>query len=418
MAGLEKGNVVIGQSGGPTCVINQSLVGAVKQLKKYPEIGKILGAIHGVKGILEDNFIDLKELDDELLEKIAKTPSSALGSVRMKPKKDDVIKMFEIMKKNDVKYFFYIGGNDTAETAHIVNEISNEVNYPLKAFHIPKTIDNDLLINDHTPGFGSAAKFITHAFAGDNLDNRSLPGIKVNIIMGRHAGFLTASSIMARKHENDGPHLIYVPEVPFSVEKFVKDVKEVYDRLGRCVIAVAEGVSDKDGFPVLQKEILIPSPVKVIDEDGTPLMKSHEVDSHGNVQLSGSGALGDYLAGVIKEQLGAKRVRADTLGYLQRSFLGCVSEVDSREARLVGEKIVEYAADGKEGGSVAIIRKDSPEYEIDTIFTPLSTVAKHTKHLDSKYILDGKDIDPSFIDYVKPLIGDIPEIGIIEDSRI
>lgn len=418
MATFEKGNAVIGQSGGPTLVINQSLVGIVKKLKKYLEIGKILGAVHGVKGILDDEFVDMKQLDDDLLEKIAKTPSSALGSVRLKPKKDDVLKMFDVMKKNDVKYFFYIGGNDTAETAFIINEISNETGYPLKAFHVPKTIDNDLLVNDHTPGFGSAAKFIAQAFIGDNLDNRSLPGIKVNIVMGRHAGFLTAASLMARKYKDDGPHLIYVPETTFTVEKFVNDVKEVYQRLSRCIIAVSEGVSDEEGRPIIEKEVFFSTPETVIDKDGSLLQKQREVDSHGNIQLSGSGALGDFLAMIIKEKVGASRVRADTFGYLQRSFLGCLSEVDSREARLVGEKIVDYAAEGKEGGSVAIIRKDSPKYEIDTIFTPLHTIAKKTKSLDSRYIINGNDIDASYLKYVSPLVGEIPEIAIIEDDRI
>ncbi len=394
---LERGNAVIGQSGGPTIVINQSLVGVVKKLKQVAEIDKILGAIHGVKGILEDQFVDMKNFDDDFLEKLAKTPSSALGSVRLKPKKEDVHKMFDVMKKNNVKYFFYIGGNDTAETAHIINEISNETGYPLKAYHIPKTIDNDLLVNDHTPGFGSAAKFVIQAFIGDNLDNRSLPGVKINVVMGRHAGFLTAASVMARRFKNDGPHLIYVPEKPFSPEKFVEDVNRVYSKIGRCVVAVAEGIAD---------------------ENGKPILSSKEVDAHGNVQLSGSGALGDYLAALVKEQLKVKRVRSDTFGYLQRSFLGCVSEIDSREARLVGEKIVDYMLEGKEGGSVAIIRKDSPQYEIDTIFTPLHTVAKHTKSLDDKYIIDGNDIDSSYIDYVKPLVGEIPETAIIEDDRI
>jgi ATP-dependent phosphofructokinase / diphosphate-dependent phosphofructokinase len=398
MAAFEKGNVVIGQSGGPTMVINETLVGLVKELKKFPELGKILGAIHGVKGILADQFIDLRNVEDKLLDKIAKTPSSALGSVRHKPKEEDVIKMFDVMKRNNVKYFFYIGGNDTAETAHIINETANRQKYPLKAFHVPKTIDNDLLVNDHTPGFGSAAKFVVQAFMGDNLDNRSLPGIKVNIVMGRHAGFLTAASLLARKYENDGPHLIYLPEVPFSIDAFVEDVKAVYGKLGRCVISAAEGISDAEHNPV---------------------MKSKETDSHGNVQLSGSGALGDFLAQIIKDKVGCSRVRSDTFGYMQRSFVGCTSEVDAKEARLVGKKIVEYASEGKEGGSVAIIRKDTKKYQIETIFTELSSVAKHTKSLDKKYISErGNDISNEYIDYVKPLIGKVPEVAILEDNRI
>ena len=290
-------------------------------------------------------FIPLKNAPDDLLERIAQTPAAALGSTRDKPDKAYCEKIFEVFKKNDVRYFFYLGGNDSADTARIVNELAKSASYELRTFHVPKTIDNDLRVHDHTPGFGSAAKFVAAAIMGDNYDNRSLPGIKVDVIMGRHAGFLTAASVLARQHEEDGPHLIYVPESPLSEEQFLSDVDRMYSRHGRCLIAVSEGVSHTDGKTWAER-----------------MMADIEKDSHGNIQLSGTGALGDFLANLITKKItpaGGKklRVRADTFGYLQRSFPGFVSESDASEARLVGKMAVQYSADQSNAeGSVAMRR--------------------------------------------------------------
>ena len=179
MAGLLQGNAVIGQSGGPTSVINQSLVGVILEAKKAGHIKELFGSRHGVRGVVNEDFIPLKNAPDDLLERIAQTPAAALGSTRDKPDKAYCEKIFEVFKKNDVRYFFYIGGNDSADTARIVNELAKSANYELRTFHVPKTIDNDLRVHDHTPGFGSAAKFVAAAIMGDNYDNRSLPGIKV-----------------------------------------------------------------------------------------------------------------------------------------------------------------------------------------------------------------------------------------------
>ncbi|MBN1269414.1 MAG: diphosphate--fructose-6-phosphate 1-phosphotransferase, partial [Kiritimatiellae bacterium] len=264
--------MLIAQSGGPTVVINQSLVGAIIEAKKHKPIKKIYGSLHGIKGILEEDFIDLGKESAANLEAVAQTPSSGLGSVRKKPKPEDCAKMFAVMQRYNIRFFFYIGGNDSAETAYIVNEEAKRQKYELRCFHIPKTIDNDLRENDHTPGFASGAKFVAQAFMGDNLDNRALPGVKINIVMGRHAGFLTAATALARVYPDDGPHLIYLPERAFDMERFLADVKRVYDRYGRCLVAASEGISDKDGTAIAAKF-------------------SKEVDAHGNVQLSGSGAL-------------------------------------------------------------------------------------------------------------------------------
>ena len=267
-----KGNMLIAQSGGPTVVINQSLVGAVLEAKKHTaKIGKIYGALHGIKGILEQNLIDLGRETKATLELVAQTPSSALGSVRRKPTPEDCAKIFQVLRSLDVRYFFYIGGNDSAETTHIINEEAHRNGYDLSCYHIPKTIDNDLRENDHTPGFGSAAKFVAQAFMGDDLDNAALSGVKINVIMGRHAGFLTAAAALARTYPGAGPHLVYLPERPFDVDRFAVDVKRVYEQHGRCVVAVSEGICDASGTAIAAAY-------------------TKEVDAHGNVQLSGTGA--------------------------------------------------------------------------------------------------------------------------------
>jgi 6-phosphofructokinase 1 len=388
------GNMLIAQSGGPTVVINQSLVGAVLEARKHKEIKKIYGSLHGLKGILEENLIDLGKETRATLEAVAQTPSSALGSVRKKPTPEDCAKVFNVLLKYNVRYFFYIGGNDSAETTHIINEEAQKSGYDFRCFHICKTIDNDLKENDHTPGFGSAAKFVAQAFMGDNLDNRSLPGIKINVVMGRNAGFLTAASALARVYPDDGPHLIYLPERPCDMEKFLADVRGVFEKYKRCVIAVSEGVVDQSGAPIAARFI-------------------KEVDSHGNVQLSGTGALGDVLAEAIRKADITSRVRADTFGYLQRSFVGVASAVDQKEARLAGTTAVKFATGGQfKNGSTAIKRKPGKTYKTWIERTELRNVAKETRHMPDEFIApSGNDVTKAFIDYARPIVGPLPKIG-------
>jgi ATP-dependent phosphofructokinase / diphosphate-dependent phosphofructokinase len=399
-----KGNAVVGQSGGPTAVINQSLVGVIQGVKECGHIDRLLGARFGVKGIVSENFVDLKKASEELLERIALTPAAALGSTRDKPDAAYCEKIFKAFAKNNVRYFFYIGGNDSADTARIVSELAKAEKYELRVFHVPKTIDNDLRVHDHTPGYGSAAKFVASAMIGDNFDNASLPGIKVDIVMGRNAGFLTAASVLARRHAEDGPHLIYVPESPLSEEKFLADVDRVYTKQGRCLIAASEGISRPGGMT------------------WTEAMSEHlERDSHGNVQLAGTGMLGDALADLIKRKLGGGgkklRVRADTFGYLQRSFPGFVSQTDSAEARRVGKMAAKYSSGAESEGSVAMKRVGGAAYSIDTFLTPLASVAKETKHLDASYIADGNNITDAFVQYVRPLVGELPKVGSVDEIK-
>lgn len=397
-----RGKAVVGQSGGPTAVINQSLVGVIEEAAKYDQITGLLGARHGVRGIVDEDFIELAATDRATLDAVAVTPSSALGSTRDKPDRDYCRRIFEVFRKNDVRYCFYIGGNDSADAANIINQVAGEEKYELRVFHIPKTIDNDLLVTDHCPGYGSAARFVVSALMGDDMDNRSLKGIKIDVIMGRHAGFLTAASILARTRADSGPHLIYVPEAVFDEQKFVADVDRVMKKRDRCVIAVSEGIHDKDGTPITTKMATL-----------------QEKDAHGNVQLSGTGALGDYLANVIRTNLGTVdrklRVRADTFGYLQRSFVGLYSEVDAREARLVGRMAVKYAVEDNMDGSVALRRTaNGKDYRVEAFVTELTSVARHTKCLPAEYISSqGCDIDDSYRDYVEPLVGELPTVGFL-----
>jgi len=393
--------MLIAQSGGPTVVINQSLVGAVLEARKHKAIKKIFGSLHGLKGILEENLCDLGKETKANLELVAGTPSSALGSVRKKPTPEDCVKVFQVLQKYNIRYFFYIGGNDSADTTRIVNQNAEAARYDLRCVHVPKTIDNDLVVNDHTPGFPSAARFVALAFMGANLDNRALPGVYIAVVMGRNAGFLTAASSLGRSFPDDGPHLIYIPERPFEVDRFLGDVDRVYRTLGRCVVAISEGVCDAEGAPIMTK-----------------LLGSTEKDAHGNVQLSGTGALGDLLAEAVKSKLKIKRVRSDTFGYLQRSFMGVVSDVDQSEAREVGEKAVHFALWHDVDGSVTIHR--TGQYSVDYRLSPLVEIAAKTKRMPDEFIApEGNDVTHEFFSYARPLMGrGFPRVARLRAPRV
>ena len=408
--------MVIAQSGGPSMVINESLVGAVLEARKSAKIGRILGAKHGILGILGNDYINLRKPSVNKLQAIAETPSSALGSCRRKPDAADCRRIFEAFRKLNVGYFFYIGGNDSADAARIVAEEAEKDGYPLVVYHIPKTIDNDLRSCDHTPGFGSAARFVASALKGDDLDNRALGGVKIDIIMGRDAGFLTAASALARVRPDDGPHLIYLPEVPFSEKNFIRDVKAAMKKFGRCVCAISEGIRGKDGIPIGAK------------------LADGEKDSHGNVQMSGTGALGDALAKLLKAKAGVKRVRADTFGYLQRSFPCIASKVDQREAFLAGQSAVKAALasvrvskvskdakdfmDAKDSkiprkGTIALVRENGKKYKVAFAPVPIADAAKFTRSVPQEYIAkNGHDVTQAFIDYAKPIVGGLPKCEI------
>ena len=388
---MSSGKILVAQGGGPTAVINQSLVGVVLEARRHPGIQRVYGARHGVRGIVNEDFVDLTQETSHNLELVAGTPAAALGSTRDKPDLAYCQEMFKVLQAHQIEHFFNIGGNDSSDTVRIVAEEAQKAGYPLRCLHIPKTIDNDLVHNDHTPGFPSAARFVAQAFAEANLDNAALPGVYVGVVMGRHAGFLTAASALGKKFPDDGPHLIYLPERVFEIDRFLADVKATHERYGRCVVAVSEGIHDAQGKPIL---------AKLAGGSKGDL----EQDAHGNVQLSGSGALADLLCEEIKAKLKIKRVRGDTFGYLQRSFVGCVSDVDQREAREVGEKAVQYAMWGQVNGSVAI--KRTGFYSVDYELLPLEAVAGKTRTMEDEFIsASGTDVTDAFRLYLRPLLG-------------
>jgi 6-phosphofructokinase len=401
MSRLE-GKVLVAQGGGPTAVINQSVVGVTLEARKFPQVKAVYGAIHGVQGIVDEDFLDLTRETTHNLEQVAETPSSALLSTRDKPDDAYCARMFKVMQKHDIRYFFYVGGNDSSDTVRIVNQHAEEAGYEFRAIHIPKTIDNDLVLNDHCPGFGSAARFVTQAFIGLNLDNRALSGVLIGVIMGRHAGFLTASSSLARKYLDEGPHLIYLPERPFSTDQFIADVDRIYGKHGLCTVAVSEGIQDETGTPI-----------------ALTLSDSAERDAHGNVQLSGTGLVGDLLADQIKSKLTIKRVRADTFGYLQRSFLGVVSDRDAHEAREVGEIAVQYAMWDNVDGSV-VIRRPVLNYSVLYDLVPLEGVAGKTRVMPDEFInAEGNGVTTAFDNYCRPLIGSsVPEPHRLRAPRV
>ena len=394
-ADLVTGNAVVAQGGGPTAVINQSLVGVVEGLRFAPEVGTIFGARHGVNGMVNQQFVELQDTPQAKLDRLAATPSAGLGSTRDKPDADYCARIFESLKAKDIHYFFYIGGNDSSDTCRIVNEVARERDYDLRCFHVPKTVDNDLMENDHTPGYASAARYVALAHMGDNVDNASLPGIKINVVMGRHAGFLVAAAALARRHEGDGPHLVYVPEKTFDLERFAADVERVYAKRGRCQIAVSEGIQDAEGTAIAAK------------------LFEGERDAHGNIQLSGTGALGDELASYLKKKLtpaGGKppRVRADTFGYPQRCWPDA-SRIDQAEAREAGRFAARCAMGGQRDGSIAIKRVSTEPYRSELARVELTDVAAKTRHLPEDHVnKEGNDVTDGFIEWARPLVDTLP----------
>lgn len=373
--------IVIAQGGGPTAVINQTLAGVVVEARRRDPRAKVLGALHGVRGVRDGNFVELSAVPERELLRIAATPGATLGSTRDKPDAAYCEKVLAGLRKAGADAFVYIGGNDTAGTQAILAEAAGG---SIAMVHAPKTIDNDLEENDHTPGFISAGEFVAGAFLSVDLDFRALPGIYVGIVMGRHAGFLTAAASAWRLDEHGGPHLTYVPERPFTRERFVDDVSAAYAKHGRCIVAMSEGVCDTYGRPLV--ESLVPQEML-------------ERDAHGNIRLSG-GDLGQAVERMISEGLPGKRARVDTLGYLPRGAIAAISSTDQREAFRCGEFAVEAAARG--GGSVALTMDDD---RMVPALVPLSAVAGRTRHMPADFLdADENRVAPAGLAYLERLL--------------
>lgn len=382
------GTFVIAQGGGPTAVINQTMVGAALEVRKRHPGAKVLGSLHGVRGIRDGNYVDLSAVSEDRLRLIAGTPSAALGSTRDKPDAAYCDLVLKGLQKVGADAFIYIGGNDTSDTQQILTDASGG---KMAFVHAPKTIDNDLEENDHVPGFMSAAEFVAGAFLSVDLDFRALPGIYVGIVMGRHAGFLTAASAAWKLDEGSGPHLIYVPERAFSTARFIDDVRATLDRHGRCIVAVSEGVSTADGKALV--ESLVP-PGKL------------ERDQHGNVKLSGSD-LTAALEHALAEGLPGKRARVDALGYMPRGSVAAINAVDAKEAFDTGAFAVAVAGEG--GGSVALTY-DGHKTVLKKV--PLKNVAGKTRHMPNDFMqADANQLSDKGMAYLKRLVPEKYKVG-------
>ncbi|MCW6507039.1 diphosphate--fructose-6-phosphate 1-phosphotransferase [Lichenifustis flavocetrariae] len=378
-------SIVIAQGGGPTAVINQTLCGAIVAARQNDASLRILGARHGVRGLMAKDVVDLTQLSASDLARLGNTPNSGLGSTRDKPDPSACATILAALDALDARAFIYIGGNDTAGTLDLLSKRSTSA---CRFVHAPKTIDNDLVANDHVPGFISAATFVAQAFSSVDLDFRAMPGIYVGIVMGRHAGFLTAAPTAWQRTEDDAPHLVYAPERPFVVSSFVADVAAVYGRLGRCIVAMSEGVQDETGRPLA--EVLAAGAL--------------ERDAHGNVQLTG-GDLGLEIGKALKTHFPKARARVDTLGYLPRGFLGTIDATDRAEAYAAGAFAAEQAL--TRSGSVVL------HYDGDRTaprLVPLDQVAGQTRHMPDSFFSSDSTVSDEGRAYFRRLLPPRPDL--------
>ena len=397
------GACVIGQSGGPTSVINSSVLGAIEAALAAPEITQVLGADHGITGVLNDILYDMGLEDPSELALLRNTPSSELGSCRYKmadPDKDDTDykRILEVFKKHNIRYFFYNGGNDSMDTCSKISAFMEKSGYACRVMGIPKTIDNDLNGTDHCPGFGSAAKFIATVCMEISKDARVYNSGQITVIeiMGRNAGWLTGAAALASAH-GAGPDLIYLPELPFDMEAFLERVEQLYKTQGNVLIAASEGIRDKNGVFIAE-----------YGQNGLA-----EKDAFGHSQLGGLAAV---LADIIKKRTGAK-VRGIELSLLQRCGAHLASQTDIDEAYAAGKAAVESAVAGESGKMTAFVREtENGRYVCRTALVPLSEAANFEKKVPLEWITpDGAGVTQDFLDYVSPLIQGEPK-RILEES--
>lgn len=380
-------NLIIGQSGGATAVINASLSGAVETALDDRRVGQIYGMWHGVQGLLQENLVDLRQQPAHLWRELLHTPSAALGSCRYKLQEDDLERIFAVFRRYEIHTLLYIGGNDSADTVHRIAHAARHLNYDLQAICIPKTIDNDLPLTDHCPGYGSAARFIALATLDSTMNTLSMPWhypVKVIETMGRDAGWLAAAAALGKRTEGDAPHILLPPEKPFRAERYLARVEEIYRRFGYAVIVAAETLRDEQG-----------QALGAAGQVG--------VDAFQHPLLSGAA---QYLVELVKEHL-KLRARFDKPGDLQRMASSCVSPVDREEAYLVGQAGTQAALAGETDCMVTLQRLDEPVYRCTTGLAALNKVANVQRLLPANFLDEsGTMITPAFVDYALPLIGE------------
>ncbi|HLI07319.1 MAG TPA: 6-phosphofructokinase [Ktedonobacteraceae bacterium] len=400
MSSITHGNLVIGQSGGATAVINASLVGAVEAALTSEHVEGIFGMRYGIEGFLREDLIDLRQQPSDIWPRLLHTPSAALGTCRYKLKDGDLERAVEILRRYNIRYMAYIGGNDSADTAHRLVQAAQRANYEINIISVPKTIDNDLPYTDHCPGYGSAARFIAWATVDSTMNTISIPShypVKVIETMGRDTGWLAASSALGKYTEADPPHIILVPERPFNAERFLTQVEAVYRQLGYVVVVVAEAMRDEQG-----------QPLGAIGQVG--------VDAFHHPLLSGAA---QYLVNLVIKQLGV-RARFDKPGDLQRMASNSISPVDRDEAYLVGQVGVQALLKGESDKMVTLIRQTDSVYHNSTGLVELAKVANVVRFMPDEFLDASKTmVTQAFKDYAQPLIGGpVPQYRTLEQAKV
>ena len=380
----QPGTALVAHGGGPTPVINASLAGVVEEARLLAAFPKLWGAVNGLEGVLRGDFIDLFAQSTGTIEGVAAAPSSALGTSRMAIGDSAVDQLLGVFRRHDIRTFFYTGGNGTMGTALQIAQAAKASGYELQVIGIPKTIDNDLAETDHSPGFATTARFFACAVRDIGADNRALPGqVEFVEVLGRNAGWLVASTSLARSEPDDAPHLIYLPEQPLPLEQLLDDVDRVFRRLNRCVVAVCEGQ---------------------LDEHGEPFGADARPGSRGKLAMN----LAHCLAMLVSARLKI-RARSEKPGLLGRSAPGETWSLDRKEAWLCGRAAVRAAKEGRSGVMVTLIRENGPAYAASTSLAPLECVAFVERLFPATWRSpEGNDILPAFRDYALPLMGDIP----------
>lgn len=378
---------MVAQSGGPTAVINASVAGVVTEALNNPCIEEVYGGINGVLGILKEELIDLAEESQQNIRGLRYTPASALGTCRFKLKRElDYERVLQVFEAHNIRYFFYCGGNDSQDTADKISKLAQKRGYELRVIGVPKTIDNDLVTTDHCPGYGSVVKYICTVVRETALDHEAMGQhdlVSIIEVMGRNAGWIAAGSTLAKGKDNpdDAPHLIYLPELPFSKDKFIDDVQSVLKKNKFCMVIVGEGLLDKDGNYVANS--------------------ASSKDAFGHQQLGG---VGDFLAGLLEQNLAVK-ARSSKLGTGQRAATHCSSQTDNDEAFMAGKAAVKAAVEGETDKMVILVRAEGENYQCETSLAPLSEIANGVKEIPEDWISeDGTSMTAKFIKYCQPLI--------------